>query len=155
MCIHIGYDNYGYEVDEYDEYMYIHQLNDQSLCIEFYGKGIFFKLRKNKDILSCYMCNGAGYINYGCSHCDGKGGYYITCDYCNGDSSHECPYCDNGYTYDEYNGQEVCEWCNGTGTLYCDFCGGNIEYYSCYYCYGNGKTEKVCNYCDGEGYVIE
>lgn len=159
VCIHIGYDNYGYEIDEYDEYMYIHQLSNNYLYIEFYGKDIFFKLYKNKDVLPCYICNGTGSWDKNCSLCGGTGGSseISSCYYCSGAGSWDCFYCEDGYTYNEDGEQEVCDWCRGQGWENCAACLGTGEetYYDpCDRCIG-GKITTECYYCHGEGFVIE
>ena len=147
-------DNYwGYE------YMYVRTINNKTLSIEFYGKGITFKLTRTGNFEVCSTCDGTG--EQTCYACDGAGGESIIygCYSCNGSGERECSYCwGDGERYDYYQEEYVpCEYCDETGRWFCSSCGGTGSWGSdwddCNSCWGTG-TKGYCYDCNGDGYNI-
>ena len=150
----------GYEDDYYGyEYMYIRTINNRTLTIEFYGKGITFKLKRTGNFEACSTCDGTG--EQICYSCDGTGGEYIIyyCYNCNGSGAQECSYCwGNGESYNSYYKEyTTCTFCYGSGRETCNSCGGSGRFGSdwddCNSCWGTG-TKGDCNDCNGDGYKI-
>lgn len=150
----------GYEDDYWGyEYMYVRTINSKTLSIEFYGKGITFKLKRTGNFEACSTCDGTG--EQICYSCDGTGGEYIVygCYSCNGSGEQECSYCwGNGERYDSNSEEYIpCEYCDETGRWFCSSCGGTGSWGSdwddCNSCYGTGKRGD-CHDCDGEGYKL-
>ena len=150
-------DYYGYE------YMYIRTINDKTLSIEFYGKGITFKLKKTGDITTCSSCDGTG--EQTCYACDGTGGKYIIyeCYSCNGSGAQECHACAGSGILIHWDpdtdiwSNTTCYSCHGSGSETCHSCGGSGRFGSdwdvCDYCWGTG-TKGYCYDCNGDGYNI-
>lgn len=154
----------GYEDDYYGyEYMYIRTINNRTLTIEFYGKGITFKLKKTGDITTCSSCNGDG--EQTCHACDGAGGKSIIyyCYYCNGSGEQECHACAGSGILIHWDpdtdiwSNTTCYSCYGSGRETCNSCWGSGRFGSdwdnCDYCRGTG-TKGNCYDCNGDGYNI-
>lgn len=131
-------DNYIYQEPSKDHPVLKYRSEEYyETCMDCQGTGI----------VSCYYCNGSGWLRSTCSFCDGTGGRHrVRCISCIlneqsvSPSSSNCIECGNTGYVDTY-----CIRCNGSGyeSSMCTHCDINKHQMRCNTCNGNGRMTRT------------